>query len=591
MVPLSRISPRRATAVAAMTLTLPVIAAAQETLQFNVPYRCQDGTTNVITRCEKTPRGEVCFWREEQNGQVIGERYNRRDWMDGWLKVCRPPQATPAPRATVAPPAAPAPSTAGPAPDSPFLAGLPSVDRIMREIQGTSPTDTLARQMAAFTYVSRLVLRMQMAPGRPFNSVTPDERRVTDAYSAAAYQATQAYLKAASPEDATALPQLVSRYESNVPFGDQVFAMLSPASRAEFGRVNGNINTQAQARIDQQRRENEQARTQPPAAAAGATGVTGVAGINSPGGAAIRRCLELGGSNGECLGQGFTTDFLGLGGLNDLSVFSGPSGPAGLRIGGTYTAAAGLAIGFTNENANLSGCGKLESDARRYSVTRRGNQLQVEIQNTPTPLVVLLGPDGTFSGPSAFAVTGNVIVGYNRYWVETRNADGSIVVGSGHEERTPIYEPKTERCGFASLRATAPAHAETSVIGLLAGGLDGQAAALKSGFAEVPAGPRMSGTYAGAGGLQLEFRTTAVVVDCGEAHVRQSYAVENLADRLVVTVRNGTVPLTLTLQPDGTLNGSGTVEVAGRVVTGTNAAGVTFAPRNVRCPVGPLAAR
>lgn len=260
-------------------------------------------------------------------------------------------------------------------------------------------------------------------------------------------------------------------------------------------------------------------------------------------------------------------------------------------MGGTYTAATGLAIAFTTTHANLSRCGTLEPDTRTYAVTRRGNQLQVEIQNTPAPLVLLLGPNSTFTGPAAFAVAGKVIIGYNSSWVETLAADGTVVPGSGREERTPIYEARTERCNFASLRATAPAQAETSVLGLLSGGLDGQAADARSGFAEAPAGLRMSGTYAEAGGLQVEFRTTTTVIDCGDAHARRTYAVENLTDRLVITVRNGTVPLTLTLRPDGTLSGSGTAEVAGRILTGMTDSGATFTPLTTRCAVGVLTAR
>ena len=32
----------------------------------NVPYRCEDGVTRIITRCASNARGEVCFWREEK---------------------------------------------------------------------------------------------------------------------------------------------------------------------------------------------------------------------------------------------------------------------------------------------------------------------------------------------------------------------------------------------------------------------------------------------------------------------------------------------------------------------------------------------
>src|ERR1700704_4103179 len=65
------------------------IADAQEPLQFNVPYHCPDGTDNIITRCDTYPRGQVCYWRQERNGQLIVEIHNVRGQMDGWLKICK----------------------------------------------------------------------------------------------------------------------------------------------------------------------------------------------------------------------------------------------------------------------------------------------------------------------------------------------------------------------------------------------------------------------------------------------------------------------------------------------------------------------
>jgi hypothetical protein len=100
----------------------------------------------------------------------------------------------------------------------------------------------------------------------------------------------------------------------------------------------------------------------------------------------------------------------------------------------------------------------------------------------------------------------------------------------------------------------------------------------------------MGGTYAGAGGFKVEFRSTAAILDCGQAHVMTPYDVQNTVDRLVVTVRNGKVPLALTLRADGALEGSGTVDVAGRLVTGVTDAGVQFAPHSERCAISTLAA-
>src|SRR6188508_852607 len=85
-------------------LMIPALASAQQPLQFNVPYSCQDGYTRFISRCEKNARGgEVCFWREGKNGQFDSERYNVRGQMDGWLAMCKAPPAQPA---ATTPPAA-----------------------------------------------------------------------------------------------------------------------------------------------------------------------------------------------------------------------------------------------------------------------------------------------------------------------------------------------------------------------------------------------------------------------------------------------------------------------------------------------------
>jgi len=48
---------------------ITLLVSAQQTLppiQFNVPYRCADGTTYIIQRCETGRKGEVCFYRIEK---------------------------------------------------------------------------------------------------------------------------------------------------------------------------------------------------------------------------------------------------------------------------------------------------------------------------------------------------------------------------------------------------------------------------------------------------------------------------------------------------------------------------------------------
>ena len=98
----------------------------------------------------------------------------------------------------------------------------------------------------------------------------------------------------------------------------------------------------------------------------------------------------------------------------------------------------------------------------------------------------------------------------------------------------------------------------------------------------------MSGQFTGQGGLALEFADAAVTLDCAAAHAKQPYTVENAPTQFQITIKNGAAPFTLTVQPNGTLLGSGNAEVAGRVVTGSTETALTYAAKNARCPIGTL---
>src|SRR6267154_2935173 len=71
-----------------------------------------------------------------------------------------------------------------------YTNNLPSVERVKAEIKGSDPTDTLARQVAVFTYLQAYVQRIKYnrSYSGPF---TPGEQRVIAAYSLAAYQMSQ----------------------------------------------------------------------------------------------------------------------------------------------------------------------------------------------------------------------------------------------------------------------------------------------------------------------------------------------------------------------------------------------------------------
>ena len=102
----------------------------------------------------------------------------------------------------------------------------------------------------------------------------------------------------------------------------------------------------------------------------------------------------------------------------------------------------------------------------------------------------------------------------------------------------------------------------------------------------------MVGTYEGAGGLKIAFAPEAAILDCREAHAASTYTVHNAADALRVNLDNGGTPITLTLQPDGTLAGTGATDVSGRLVSGQAAeGGVSYRAVRASCPIGTLTPR
>lgn len=63
----------------------------------------------------------------------------------------------------------------------------------------------------------------------------------------------------------------------------------------------------------------------------------------------------------------------------------------------------------------------------------------------------------------------------------------------------------------------------------------------------------------------------------------------NEGGQLIVKFQNNTGPLSLILEPNGTLSGSGIIDVAGRkAIKSDDGRSVDFLPRNARCTLGTL---
>ena len=123
---------------------------------------------------------------------------------------------------------------------------------------------------------------------------------------------------------------------------------------------------------------------------------------------------------------------------------------------------------------------------------------------------------------------------------------------------------------------------------------DGDANAKKSAPLPTPAGLRMQGEFAVAGGADLDFRSDSAIVACGTIAAQYPYLVDASAGEPIVRLSaSGKPTIELKFGPDRkTLIGSGTLQVTGRVPAGGDQDGnVTYTQRTVSCSLGTFRAR
>jgi hypothetical protein len=102
-------------------------------------------------------------------------------------------------------------------------------------------------------------------------------------------------------------------------------------------------------------------------------------------------------------------------------------------------------------------------------------------------------------------------------------------------------------------------------------------------------GLRMHGTFQSQSGLSLEFHEDSVIVGCGQALAAKSYAIRNSGAQPLVTIDNESSPITLTLDSDLSLSGSGSVRINGHAFVGERAGSDSmFAPASGTCTIGRL---
>jgi len=462
---------------------------------------------------------------------------------------------------------------------SDYTNDLPSVERVKAEIKGSDPTDTLARQVAVFTYLQSYIDRIKTNRTVRGN-YTPGEQKMLGAYRLAAYQMSQDYAKTHTPAEAEAFERLHGRYEMDGSFyQDWSKRLIGPQTASAYKNAEAGLAAAGERRYQQEMQQYKQDRAAQQAADRQIYGTKSLS--DDPTAVAARRCLELGGSTLGCMGKGLSAGIMDLAGFGADAQESlmGP-GRAGVVLKGFYKNPATVTtLNFAEDGVSIDGCGKLANDSHNYSIEKRAGSVRITIDNEPSPIILTMRPDGGLVGPGMIDVKGRIIVGY---FTSTHYENG-VATGT---TSTPDYRPAMGRCVIGSLVKppnSPPASAQSANDASPIGVLTGVIGSFVPDAGEV--GLRMTGKY-GGGPLLLDFSGNSLVLDCGQAHVRQPYTVENTSNALLVHVQNSVGPFTLALQPDNSLRGAGSTTINGRLVTGMNGDNVTFAPHSETCDVG-----
>src|SRR6202047_1760172 len=204
--------------------SVSVSAQQPPPLQLNVPYSCPGNTIVGVHHCENKNGTEVCsLVKGAPNGPLGNEISMPKAQAAAIGLVCSTSGSAAQPKNATAQAAS-----------SDYTNDLPSVERVKAEIKGSDPTDSLARQVAVFTYLQAYIDRIKY--NRSYSGpYTPGEQRARGAYSLAAYQTSQDYAKTHTPDEAKAFERLHGPYEVNSEFyKDWSKRLIGPQSAAAY---------------------------------------------------------------------------------------------------------------------------------------------------------------------------------------------------------------------------------------------------------------------------------------------------------------------------------------------------------------------
>jgi len=502
-----------------------------------------------------------------------------------------------------------------------YLADMPAPARVLEVIKGKDAEDTLERQMGAMHALVDVIDDMAYGISHRYVSVadntkaTPDEKRIR-----LAYQTAYAELWYKAKEKDT--------YEHDRELRNEIMQKLfSEDFRKLYFQSNQSA---AKAFKDFQNKmyATPAAPTSTPISAAPLSS----GGPAAPGSTGeMRQCVASGRTMRVCMSEGMDKGFNQMFGIDLSGLQATP--PTGLRMTGDYKAADGFRLIFEPDQVTMV-CKGVPAPTP-YTVQVTDTQANITIQNGK-PFVVSLRADGTLAGTGQVRVTGQVPAG-TRTEQTTGNStqtaartreltplearqypnakqngqtftiqDDASQFVNGPSSRTVIdFVTKTADCtlGVLSPIGASPlqqvkndADILTTIgagLGALMKGGDLNAAtkemlAPKEDEAITP-GLRMNGSYAG-GSFGLTFHRESVTMACGDSEQALPYSVQHSGNKTMLMIQDKP---TMQLMPDGSLNGSGTVQVNGRIITGTTDDinnPFVFAPHPASCPMGRLVA-
>lgn len=587
----------------ALSFVIP-LTAQQTSLPQTGVYKCTNGFVLTVSRCGKIQGVDACYFKIENKGQVLMDSPGSVNGVNKLIAKCKDPaEATPAGGA-----ASGAPSGPSGAMDPPYLSEMPAPARILSEIKGKDAEDTGERQMGAFRALVDMIDDMAWGLGHRYvtdadsRKATPDERRLRFAYETAY---ADLWHKVTNKEGHV--------YDHDIPLRNELLSkFFSENFRAQYFQSNKNAVAEYKAFED---------RMNPKPAAPGTNQAPGGQHYATDAGSvAVRKCVESGRSQIECLTEGMKIGLGDLAGKDSFmaTVLRGDTSP-GLRLTGIYTG-GGVAMWFEQDKMTFA-CADLIPDPHQYSVQRNGTQVKVTVSTAPKPLVFSYEA-GKLVGPGPMDVLGRVPIGgpveststtYQTQThtvttreeipqqnlplyagesdVQTNGSESYIEHQSSYTTMQPMQtmhreipsRPKTAHCNIGVIPATGESPKVSDIATTVLGSEGSKSQNTKPGL-------RLNGTYAAQGGLSIEFRADSATLSCGEAGSSEGYAVVPEAGRLVVKFDNKTGPFSLVLQPNGTLSGPPTIDVAGRKVYQAGNGGLGYTPQNARCAVGTLSA-